>query len=186
MSTPTAHTHWTTDQDFLVCNILLEHGLEHVELGLEWVRELFLPLPLELFGRTHSEIASRIKTLQAILLSFLKSRKRFSGAELVKWLRRDGSSCSSLEAEVSIEGDFEGCNEAGACTPLNSRWAAIAILSRSGTTVHGLRQEVEAPVTKDRSLSRNKRRNDQSVLRPFTVSVTSAFEPPMKKQSCNL
>lgn len=89
-------TDWTADQDFLICSILLEHGLESVELGLEWIQELFTPLPVELFGRTHSEIASRIKRLQPTLLNFLRSKKRFSGSELRKWLETEACSSSSF------------------------------------------------------------------------------------------
>lgn len=145
-------TDWTTDQDFLICSILLEHGLESVELGLEWIQELFTPLPVELFGRTHGEIASRIKHLQPTLLDFLRSKKRFSGSELRKW----------LETEACCSSSF------------------VVVFNARTSLEKELKEEME-PSSGCRAASMIKKRQESTESLPLSVSYDDGLEPKMKK-----
>lgn len=152
--------HWTIDLDFLICSILLDHGLEEIELGLEWVQELFTPLPVQLFGRTHSEIASRIKRLQLTLLNFLRSKKRFNGAELVKWLR--------LADLAEVSSSLRGRNGE------SSFYAHYKNTSGEG--------EVGASAETFSSTLRIVRKTQGlPVLLPLDVSDANGLEPPVKK-----
>lgn len=99
---------WMLGQDFLICNVILQHGCEGIVPCVDWVQEMFTPLPAALVGRTFSEIKQRIETLQPTLQRFLKSKKRFSGAELFRWLQ---AIHSVSEPGFSFEEDMEICKE---------------------------------------------------------------------------
>lgn len=54
------------DQDFLICSVILQHGCEEVVPCVDWVQEMFTPLPVELSGRAFSDIAQPSAHVDAV------------------------------------------------------------------------------------------------------------------------
>lgn len=106
----------------MICSLILQRGYEEVVPNSGLVEKLFTPLPVQLLGRTFSEIVQRAETLQPIFLEFVKSKKRFSGAELFKLLLKKVQKKDLRGAEpilkrartwkkFSVEEDFCICSE---------------------------------------------------------------------------
>lgn len=101
---------WSLEEDVALCRTVLEHGREHVVPTLKWIQGVFTPVPLELLGRTHMGLFSRLLKLQPLLLKHLEA-SGYSGEELYKWLYTRHLNSKDRRRAYTFEEDLSLCRE---------------------------------------------------------------------------
>lgn len=101
---------WSLEEDVALCRTVLQHGREHVVPTLKWIQGVFTPVPLELIGRTHKGLFSRLLKLQPLLLKHLEANG-YSGEELYKWLHTRHLNSKDRRRAYTFEEDLSLCRE---------------------------------------------------------------------------